>query len=51
MLTASCTAAAMANHLLFTPNDMKLAQTTAAPMSTYRYGTWMSGFLEVTATR
>lgn len=41
-------AAAIANHLLFTPNDMKLAQSTAAPMSTYRYGTWMSGFLKMT---
>ncbi|TNN84865.1 Guanine nucleotide-binding protein G(I)/G(S)/G(O) subunit gamma-T2 [Liparis tanakae] len=27
---------------------MKLAHSTAAPMSTYRYGTWMSGFLEKT---
>lgn len=45
---ASCMAEHIANHLLFTPKDMKLAQSTAAPMSTYRYGTWMSGFLEKT---
>lgn len=39
--------AAIANHRLFTPKDMKLEQSTAAPMSTYRYGTGMSGFLEM----
>lgn len=45
MATASCRAAPRANQRRFTPKDMKLAHSTATPMSTYRYGTGMSGFL------